>query len=123
MNEIEETLNAWIQNFLEVVSDNIVKEAKSNLINTKTGKLKDSIKYEKVSENEYKIFTDCGYGAFVEFGTRAHRIIPINKKSLKFEIDGKTFFAKAVNHPGTKPSPYFEPAINLVIQKLEKKEL
>lgn len=46
----------------------------------------------------------------VEFGTKAHTITPKNKKFLMF---GNLFkrFAKKVQHPGSRPIPFFRDAI------------
>ena len=46
----------------------------------------------------------------VEFGTKAHTIIPENKKFLMF---GNLFkrFAKKVQHPGSREIPFFRDAI------------
>jgi hypothetical protein len=58
-------------------------------------------------------------------GTPPHRIAPKGgaaaaafgagavigmKKALKFQIDGRTMFRRAVNHPGTKPDPFLDHA-------------
>lgn len=58
-------------------------------------------------------------------GTRPHRIEPRGgaaaaafgagavlgrKKALKFQMNGKTMFRRAVNHPGTSPDPFLDNA-------------
>lgn len=78
------------------------------------------------------------YGAYVEYGTKAHRIYPkaahgMNGPlrqgqtrratgkgphehivgrgiALRFRVGGKTVFAKYVDHPGSKPYPFMVPA-------------
>lgn len=40
---------------------------------------------------------------YLEFGTRPHVIRPRNAKALKFNVGGRTVFARSVNHPGTRP--------------------
>ena len=55
------------------------------------------------------------YAPHVEFGTQPHIIEPKTKKALKFETDGKTVFAKKVQHPGTSANPFIERAIKRVI--------
>ena len=126
VDEIDSTINNWVDKFLEEFCKQVVEEAKINLKtggHSVSGKLIDSIRYEKVSNNEYKIVVDADYAAYIEYGTRAHIIRPKNKKALKFQVDGKDIFAKEVHHPGTSPYPYMEPAINSVIRMAEKKEL
>lgn len=39
----------------------------------------------------------------LEYGSRAHKIYPFNKRALKFETGGEVVFTKSVDHPGTKP--------------------
>lgn len=60
----------------------------------------------------------------VEFGTKAHEITPKNKKFLMF---GNLFkrFSKKVEHPGSRPIPFFRDAIraqrNAVKRLLEQR--
>lgn len=46
------------------------------------------------------------YASHVEGGTEPHVILPKNGQFLKFNIGGRTVFARKVNHPGTKPHPF-----------------
>lgn len=51
------------------------------------------------------------YGAYVEYGTKAHKIYP--KRSggvLRFAVGGSIVFAKYVSHPGNAPLPFMRPA-------------
>lgn len=50
------------------------------------------------------------YGAYVEFGTKPHIITPKKARVLKFKSGGKTIFARKINHPGSRPYPFMEPA-------------
>ena len=52
------------------------------------------------------------YSNFVIPGTRAHPIFPRNAKVLRFVVNGKVVFARSVSHPGTKPNPFPERALN-----------
>lgn len=68
------------------------------------------------------------YGEFVREGTRPHIIRPKLAKALKFTIDGTTFFAMAVKHPGSKPNPYHKrvlailnPQIQGIVNKMGQK--
>jgi len=54
-----------------------------------------------------KVFAYAKYAPFVEFGTRPHVILPKRKKALRFFKDGKEVIVKKVNHPGSKPYPFF----------------
>lgn len=45
----------------------------------------------------------------VEFGTRAHDIIPVRAKALSWP--GAQHPVKAVHHPGTQAEPFIRPAV------------
>lgn len=49
------------------------------------------------------------YAIFVEFGTRPHVILPVNKKALYWK--GARHPVKSVHHPGTQPHPFLRPAL------------
>lgn len=72
------------------------------------GNLRGSITHD-VREHEARIGTNADYAPHVEFGTAPH-IITV--KTAKVLTDGKTFFGKKVNHPGTAPQPYLRPALD-----------
>ena len=58
----------------------------------------------------YTFKTAAFYAHMVEFGTKPHIIAAKAKKMLKF---GRAFtaFAKKVQHPGSRPIPFFRDAI------------
>ena len=63
---------------------------------------------------EYLLYDDVEYAEAIEYGTSPHIIKPVNGKALKFKVDGKTVFAKKINHPGTESQPFFRPALDQV---------
>ena len=79
----------------------------------KTGNNMRSIASE-VSEDESlikgSVFSTSGYGGWLEVGTAPHKI---SVKTAKVLTDGKTFFGKEVQHPGTAPHPYLKPALDM----------
>lgn len=75
-----------------------------------TGNLRRSIQKQIKRPASAVIFTDEKYAPYVEEGTRPHVITPKNKKFLAFKSGGRMVFAKKVNHPGSKPYPFFRPA-------------
>jgi len=79
----------------------------------RTGHLQQSIRPDltKVNEGKAEIVADASYALFVEFGTRPHEIRPKRRSSLRWATDEGVFFAKLVHHPGSKPYPFFRPAI------------
>ena len=46
------------------------------------------------------------YAAAVEFGTKPHKIVPVNKKALFWQ--GAKHPVRSVNHPGSRANPYME---------------
>ncbi|MEU4584873.1 hypothetical protein AB0F92_22700 [Kitasatospora aureofaciens] len=48
---------------------------------------------------------------YVVEGTRPHIIRPRRAKALRFEIGGRTVFAKVVHHPGTRANPFLQRAL------------
>jgi len=62
------------------------------------------------SLDEAACYSTSGYGGYIEVGTAPHVITVKNAKVL---TDGKNFFGKTVNHPGTNPYPYFRPAFDM----------
>lgn len=58
----------------------------------------------------YTLKQAAPHAHLVEFGTKAHTVTPTDKKFLVF---GNLFkrFAKKVQHPGSRPIPFFRDAI------------
>lgn len=48
---------------------------------------------------------------YVLNGTRPHVIRPRRAKALRFDIGGRTVFAKVVHHPGTRPRDFMSEAL------------
>ena len=78
--------------------------------------LRPSIVY-KVFTDDAKVGTNVDYAPHVEFGTKAHTI---KVKSAKVLTDGKKFFGKVVNHPGTVAQPFLRPALDNNRTKITK---
>lgn len=57
------------------------------------------------------------HAIFVQLGTRAHVIMPKNKKALRWASGGTFFFAGKVNHPGYRGDPYLIVAATLALRK------
>ena len=73
----------------------------------RTGNLQNSIGWRAESDTKAVVFAEAEYVPFVEFGTKPHVIRPKDRKALFFVKNGKKIFAKKVNHPGSKPYPFF----------------
>jgi hypothetical protein len=65
------------------IAGKVVEEA-ALLAPVKTGNLRRSIRIGSVTDNSAEVVVGAAYGAHIEFGTKAHRIVPRNKKSLFF---------------------------------------
>lgn len=95
-----------------VASTILVTNESKQLVRKKTRALMQSI-LPMVQDNPVRgtITVNQPYGAHVEYGTKAHVITPRRAKALAFMGKGGMVFAKKVNHPGTKPSPFLQPAM------------
>ncbi len=73
----------------------------------RTGHLQRNIGYREKGNFVYEIYANAEYAPFVEFGTRPHVIKPKNKSVFSWVKGYTRFFAKEVNHPGSRPYPFF----------------
>lgn len=100
------------------------------LVPRRTGNLGRSIGIGSVTDTVVETVATANYAAFVEFGTKAHEIVPRTKKALRFALGGaatlagrpragaSVIFAKRVKHPGTKAKPFMRPGAKRAIDKL-----
>lgn len=72
----------------------------------RSGHLQRSIQI-RYTENSAIISANAEYAPFVEYGTRPHTIFPRNRKALKIPTRDGYIFRRKVQHPGSKPYPYF----------------
>ena len=90
----------------------VVRNAAVRLVRVKTGRLRGSIAIEgPASAGGYiagKVGTNVTYAPIVERGSPPHVIVPVKKRALYWQ--GAAHPVARVNHPGTKPDPYLEPA-------------
>lgn len=60
---------------------------------------------------QFKVQTGrLDYAVVMEYGSRPHVIEPDDADVLKFTVDGVTVYTDHVDHPGTEPQPYMQPA-------------
>lgn len=52
---------------------------------------------------------------FVVSGTRPHIIRPVRAQALRFQMEGRTVFAKIVYHPGTRANNFLDIALRSVL--------
>lgn len=92
-----------------------VDRVAKQLVPTKTSLLKTSIHAGMLSDGAYASagggdgLNDIKYAPYVEYGTAPHEIRPRNKGALFWP--GAKHPVMVVHHPGTKPHPYFTPAV------------
>jgi Bacteriophage HK97-gp10, putative tail-component len=80
--------------------------------NVDTGRLRASITHRLVVDANglyAEVGSNVSYAAFVEYGTRPHRITARNRRALYWK--GAEYPVFAVNHPGSKPYPFLRPAL------------
>lgn len=51
---------------------------------------------------------DTDYARYVAEGTRPHVIRPRRARALRFTTGGRVVYAAKVNHPGTRPIPWWQ---------------
>lgn len=128
---------------LQAVGLEIVAEAKTNLNNNKTnntGMLRSSGKVQKAEDGTvdagfFSSEQQNGYAEYVEYGrgpSKKKGAIPL-EDSLKAwvhrklgiaygkELDSATFLiARKIHRKGTKPQPFFAPAVKKIEDKFEE---
>lgn len=107
-----------------------VREAKI-LVPRRTGNLGRTIRIGSLTENHVEVKAggalNVGYAAAVEFGSRAHVIVPRAAKVLAWgggrTLGGRlragaraTNFARRVNHPGTRARPFLIPGFEKALK-------
>jgi HK97 gp10 family phage protein len=85
----------------------------------KTGKLARSIVIE-LEEGEAKLQALAPYARFVVEGTRPHEIHPAGASVLVFKAaSGDLVFTRLVRHPGTKPNPFLQRAVDKAREQID----
>ena len=97
------------------IAKNKAREIRPGSFKNRTGTLRRSIDRDVQSAARGVVYANEKYGEFVEFGTSPHVIVPKSKKMLAFKVNGQMVFARRVNHPGSKPYPFMEPAFRETI--------
>ncbi len=120
--QVENQLKYRLDKIMTIACENIISETQHNLIyqnHVDTGYLLDSFEYRKYSDNSWKIWSNAPYSSYIEFGTRPHDIFAVRANALRWtDSSNNVHFAKKVHHPGTKPSPFFEPSLLNVMSNL-----
>jgi len=67
-----------------------------------------------------RVISQAPYSAYVEFGTRPHMIFPRRARVLRFEVGGRTVFARYVHHPGTRGRFFMRRALQDALSRLSE---
>jgi hypothetical protein len=87
----------------------------------KTGHLAQSIVKEIDEDGNATLRALASYAVYVENGTAPHEIRPANASVLAFQaMGGKMVFTKLVRHPGTRPNPFMQHAVDAAREKVEE---
>lgn len=104
LKTLDKTARDGVRTAIKQVTLGIAADAASNAP-FKTGTLRRSITpiFSESGRGKLKaiVGTNNPYAVFMEFGTRAHLILPVRKKALWW--GGAAHPVKSVFHPGTKP--------------------
>lgn len=111
-----------------------VDQAK-RLVPYKTGELHKSIGPDSYGEDRARVVAAKSYAAAVEYGTKAHDIVPRRARSLAWPANtadrrlsgrprtsggkptGPFIFARKVRHPGSRAKPYLVPGAKAAVEK------
>lgn len=114
---LNRTIRGASRQELEEAARQVVNRAKV-LAPVDTGRLRASIRVERrrtlTLRSIYTIGSDVEYADMVHGGTRPHIIRPRTKQVLKFQVGGRTVYAKLVHHPGTRARPFLDRALREV---------
>lgn len=105
-----------------VYSVNTVKNTAQDMVAYKTGTLRRSI-FTDVQDSGFTGIVGqdrnmASYGSDIEYGTAPHVILPVNKKALFWK--GALNPYRKVNHPGTKPKPFMQPALDSSVERIKE---
>jgi len=85
---------------------------------TDHGRLAGSFELEQRGEHSFVVHTAVEYALIVQEGSQAHAIEPVNAQAVFW--NGASHPFRRVWHPGTKPNPYIDRAINTTSGRMEE---
>ena len=99
--------NAAAESFVDDTLD-YIKAGKA--FKPHTGQLEQSINWRPAGDGSAEVYAQAAYAGFVEHGTEPHVITPrAGRKGLKIPVSGGGGYIirRSVNHPGSRPHPFF----------------
>jgi hypothetical protein len=95
-----------IQNAIVAAQAILAKFTTAATVPVKTGYLVQNWGFD-IGQFQARWYPKASYAPYVEFGTAAHIIRPVNAKVLANAKTGQ-FFGTLVHHPGTEANPFME---------------
>ena len=136
LQEIQNTLKHIDEHLYPIVLRDVTKDAFANVKNRAkkhydTGNMEDNISFRVRKKYGEVFIEDAGmmvahkgksinYASFVLYGTRPHKIVPKEKKSLRFSNINAFVFAKLIKHPGYKGDNFLYDGVQDTFKKLDK---
>lgn len=121
MRQIRPAMAGGLREVLVDAANRATRRASGDVIKVRTGHLRRTIGPPTVQETATgatgELTVRAKYAPHLEYGTRPYRIVPRRGQALRFvDGSGKIRFAKAVNHPGLRPRPFFAPSWDEAVQ-------
>ena len=116
---LESTAGPIIRRRLASITRRIANQARVD-VPVLTGNLGRSIREDDIKmagplKAEGGVTAHADYAAAVHEGSRPHIIRPRRAQALRFEVGGRTVYARMVRHPGTKARPFLRNAAERII--------
>ncbi|MCM6777937.1 hypothetical protein NDR87_31435 [Nocardia sp. CDC159] len=83
-------------------------------VNVRSGRLRSTIGHRVTPAGpvvRLDVFATARHARYVHDGTRPHVITPRRAAVLRFEVGGRTVFARRVQHPGYRGNPFLSSAV------------
>jgi len=98
--------NAMAESYVDDTLD-LIQSGRS--FTGRSGQLAQSIGWRPAGNDSADVYANAAYAGFVEQGTQPHVIRPRNRQALRFPVGGGAGFgfARVINHPGSRPHPFF----------------
>lgn len=84
----------------------LAKFTTAGTVPIRTGYLVQNWAFE-IGNLQARWYPRASYAPYVEFGTKPHTIVPVNKRVLA-NVSAGQVFGTIVHHPGTKANPFME---------------
>ena len=115
---------AWADEIGPLVRSALKAKAPIAKEGTGAGRLRQSIRYERNTRAggvSASFYTTVPYAKYVIEGTSPHIIRARAARALHWKDAGGARFARQVNHPGTKPNPFPNEAVEPLIPVIQKR--